>query len=161
MARASQIRDRIDRAIANLPVMVNDIATRKAGQIRGVQIEQLMEGWSNTGQYLTPSILNDPYFEGDRLKAWKYAEMKARLYPDTPFGIPNLTIVGYFHSTISVNVKGQQLVFEGGTKMGPSIEAKYNNTHLGLSPGSKRVVFVDIIREPLYRGIKDIVFNRR
>jgi len=161
MARASQLLDRIDRAIVSFPAITSSIAGRKEREIRGVQIEQLLDGRSNTGDYLSPTILDDPYFEGDRLKAWKYAEMKARLYPDTPFGIPNLTIVGYYHSTISVNVQGQELIFDGGTKMGPSIAAKYHNTHLGLSPASKKIVYIDIIRQPLRESIKDIIYNKQ
>ena len=161
MARASEILRRIDTAIAGIPGMVNDIASRNTHQIREIQLEQLLQGRNSRGEYMTPSILDDPYFKGNKLKAWKYAEMKQKITPETPFGVANLFITGYYHGSILVNVQGQKLVFDGGTKFGPSIALKYNNLHLGLSPNSKKIVFVDIIRRPLYQGIRRVVFNHR
>src|ERR1041384_7595437 len=68
--------------------------------------KQLLRGLDNDGEYLSPKYSEDPYFKSKESAA-RYAAWKKRIEPektDRPEDVPNLYIIGTFHSSIKISV---------------------------------------------------------
>jgi len=118
-----------------------------------LNIKQLMASRNRLGDFLSPKISEDPYFK-TKEAAKAYADRKKRMYPETPYDRPNLRINGFFHSTIEATRMGASVKFDAMAGFTPSIDAKYNNTALGLSPDSKSAFSEAVILPEVLRQMK-------
>jgi hypothetical protein len=129
----------IGRLISNLDKIdlekvVQEVVTETKDEILHAQREQLLEGKLSTGQDITPSYLEDPYFKS-RESAQRYSDWKDKITPNPKRkkGVPNLFIVGTFHNSISVDVTTNSVVFDASFKK-PDIIRKFSENIFGLNP---------------------------
>lgn len=117
-----------------------------AGVVVNLVREQLYSGRDGSGEYLSPSYDNDPYFQEEgpwQGRAAAYKEWKKRITPPQnglitgisarPDDIPNLFISGTFHNSIKSKDAGDGLeIFTEGFKEGKDIERKYGESIFNL-----------------------------
>lgn len=101
------------------------------------QKDQLWDGLASTGNDLSPSYSNDPYFKSPKA-AEAYAAWKWKITPNPrrDRDAPNLYINGYFYEGIKANRSGDKLNVRSETSIGNEIENKYNNL-FGLTPENR------------------------
>lgn len=139
----------------NLTEIAGDILQRNSEKLKDMNIQQLMQGLDSKGKQLSPKYSEDPYFKS-RESAMRYARWKKKLFPDTPFDVPNLIIVGVYHNSIAINRAGDEIQFSASASFAGSVAAKYGNNELGLSPDNKVKTYREIVKEPLVRKICQI-----
>jgi len=139
----------------NLPQLTGDVIASNTDKMADVQRAQLMRGEDNKGQLL-PSILNDPYFTSPE-KAKNYADWKKRLFPDSPYGIPNLIVTGVLHGSIVVKREGDNVVTDATASFAKDVSNKYGNTELGLNTRSREQAYWSVIRPQLIRKVSSII----
>lgn len=123
-----------------------------SGVVLDIQKRQLLSGKDSKGELLQ-SILTDPYFITPQA-AVKYANWKHKLFPETPYGIANYIITGYYHGSIFISVVGNVVTTDASASFAKSIAQK-NPTALGLNNQSKQTLWSDVIKSPLLRKLQD------
>lgn len=109
-------------------------------------LEQLLDGKTNEGIDISPTYLEDPYF--DSLKeAQAYSDWKDRISPPSNRrkGVPNLYINGYYHSTVKVRIQGDKITFNSDFYGADDIETTFKNIY-GLNPDSRRKYIPFVLR---------------
>ena len=101
------------------------------------------------------SILDDPFFR-DKAKSGRwymrpqtYAAWKRRITPQTPYGQPNLFIIGTTHNSLTISRSGTSVNFLFDVQWGEDIGQKYNNKELGLNPESRSYFIANTVRPGL------------
>lgn len=101
--------------------------------------EQLYSGVDGNGEFLSPTYDDDPYFNEKgpwHGASYAYKKWKEKITPPVrslrlnlpprPVNVPNLFIVGTFHSSIKASRVGDVIrVYTSGFQDGPLIEQKY------------------------------------
>ncbi len=121
--------------------------------------EQLYSGIDGNGVPLSPSYSDDPYFREPRAGFYdeeadhwvpcfmhpeRYIAWKQRITPPLagerlglparPTGVPNLFIVGTFHTSIQARASSNGVqIFTEGWDQGPLVEAKYGSQIFALT----------------------------
>ena len=132
--------------------LVGDIIDGNSDKVAELNKKQLMAGKNNRGEFLSPKYSEDPWFKKPGA-AKRYADWKKRLFPDTPYDVPNLFIIGVYHNSISVKSIGNNARFNASASFASSIAGKYNNTALGLDDDSKGTAYREIVRTPLIKQL--------
>jgi hypothetical protein len=153
MATIAEFGRRLE--LVNLTQIAGDALQQNESKVRDLNIKQLMAGLNNQGRQLSPKYSEDPYFKKPGAAA-RYAAWKKKLFPESPFDVPNLIIIGTFHNSITATRQGDQIVFAGSASFAGDIAAKYGNKELGLSPDSKTTAYRDIVRPELITKICQI-----
>lgn len=112
--------------------------TDKSESIISLIREQLYSGVDGTGDYLSPTYDEDPYFEQPGYwynRAEDYIEWKRRITPPVkspnlclaprPVEVPNLFIDGTFFGQINASPRDTFLEVSPGNGNGPAIREKY------------------------------------
>ena len=150
MATAAQFLRKL-KAI-NLSQDSGPIIDKNKEEIRNIQYDQLEQGVGADGLPLM-SILNDPYFKGNKLKAWRYAEFKDAVSKQygfiTPFAQPNLFINGYTHSTLQIRRSGFEVRYSFSVPWATELEQKYKGKELGLNDDSRAYFWNKILKHEL------------
>ncbi len=124
--------------------------------IKDLNREQMYDGKTNEGTDITPSYLQDPYFQGDRQRAQAYSDWKDKITPNprrNP-GTPNLFINGYFYSTIDVLVFLDKITFRSRFDDQNEISNKFKNIY-GLGGNIKRIYLDDYLKPILKEKMQD------
>jgi hypothetical protein len=102
------------------------------------QREQLFDGKLSTGEDITPSYLDDPYFKSKE-SAQRYSDWKDKITPNPKRkkGTPNLFINGYYHNNIYVKVGKDEIVYDSDADFSDKVEQKYSKKILGLEDERK------------------------
>jgi len=113
---------------------------------------QLYDGKTSTGDDVSPTYLEDPYFE-DKAEAQRYSDWKDQITPNKrrKKGVPNLFINGKFYSTITVQVQSGGLLYKSSFEAAPSIESTFGNNIYGLG-GELRDQFLYEVLRPNWFG---------
>lgn len=135
--------------------------------------EQIYSGLRGDGEFLSPSYLDDPYFNEDgpwKGRARDYMHWKKiitppeqslmLMLPARPESIPNLFITGPFHE--SIKGKGTEdgvTIYTSGFRDGPSIERKYGAQIFGLTDTAKEHFIRTILRPRMERFYKQCGIN--
>lgn len=143
-------------AKVNITKTAGDALQKESAMLREMNIEQLMQGLNSQGEQLSPKYSEDPYFKS-RQAALNYARWKKKLFPDTPFDVPNLIIIGTYHNSITAKRAGNQVQFRASATFASSIEAKYGKKELGLSPDNKQIAYREIVKPELVKEIKTCI----
>lgn len=110
-----------------------------AADVEELQRAQLYDGKTATGADLSPTYFTDPYFKTPA-QAKAYSAWKDRITPNPrrKKGVPNLFIVGAFHSTIQFipNAIGGWR-FQSGFFAAPKMIRKYGTDMFGLNDDFK------------------------
>jgi len=95
--------------------------------------QQLYDGKTRSGNDLSPTYLEDPYFKS-REAAQRYSDWKDEITPNPKRkkGVPNLFIVGAFHNSIGVKVMAGNIEFSSSFPKAQSIEEKFTEGIYGL-----------------------------
>lgn len=124
------------------------IVDRNLAEIKELNIQQLMAGKNNKGEFLSPKHSESPFFKKPGA-GLRYAAWKQKLFPETPFDVPNLIIIGTYHDSISFSRSSNTVTAQASASFAASIDRTFNNTPLGLNPESLNKAYTNIIRSPL------------
>ena len=132
----------------NIYQVAGGILAANAGALADLNRKQLMQGKGRDGKPLAPKYSEDPWFKTPQAAA-NYAGWKHKLYPQTPYDVPNLIITGVYHASISVQASTDSLTYDASASFAGAIAGKYNNNALGLNEDSKHTAVAQIVMEPL------------
>jgi hypothetical protein len=105
--------------------------------------QQLLRGLDKEGKYLSPKYSEDPWFKSKE-SAKRYAAWKKKIEPektDRPEDVPNLYIVGTFHSLIKIDVGASEYVFSNTASFASGVEGKFKDIY-GLTSESKSETYI-------------------
>lgn len=113
---------------------------------------QLFDGKLSTGEDLSPTYLEDPWFKSKE-SAQRYSDWKDEITPNTrrKKGVPNLFINGAFHESIEVQAKGGGLLYKSSFFRASSIESKFGLNIYGLG-GEYRDYYLEEVLEPEWQN---------
>jgi hypothetical protein len=114
------------------------------------ELDQLLDGKTSTGEDITPSYLNDPYFKSKEA-AQRYSDWKDKISPTSnrKKGTPNLYINGYYHNTIRVEVTDGKVIWSSSFPDASEIEIKFKKIY-GLNEESRQE-FIPLILRPIFK----------
>lgn len=174
MATIAEMKRRFDSFYGNgegVKTLLSNEVKRTSNVIVDLNRDQLLYGRNAIGEVLTPSILDDPYWDdkGGYKTAYKYMADKAhryknfealmsysqiQLFPSKSNPTPNLihsTGNWFFnHFFITVNLDSYTIGSRGAAAS--DIEIKYNNVY-GLAPQSVNFYYFNWIRPMLWANI--------
>ena len=111
---------------------------------------QLLAGKNKYDEWL-PRYVDDPYFKNPD-SAVRYENWKERISPNKnkPKGVMDFFINGYYHNSIQFQLAGKESYrLYSKNVLSASINRKTNGgEHLGLTEGSRRTLWVDIVKVP-------------
>jgi hypothetical protein len=105
--------------------------------------QQLLRGLDREGNYLSPKYSEDPYFKSKE-SAKRYAAWKKKIEPvktDRPEDVPNLYIIGTFHSLIDIDVNASEYTFSNAASFASDVENKFQGIY-GLTSESKSETYI-------------------
>jgi hypothetical protein len=147
--------DRIDGL--NTDLIAVEAVKQTTGDIREYNLDQLLNGLDNEGHFIRPSYLEDPYFDTVE-EAVGYMEWKRKISPYStirPPETPNLFINGYYHSTRTVKVEGDRIVFASTFEEADEIDRKYHGKLDGLNLDSRKRLVENVLR-PIWKKYIEI-----
>lgn len=105
------------------------------------QKEQLYAGLASSGDYLRPTMDQDPYFNGRKTTWERYAARKQKRFSGVPgndkrpFNVPNLNLwSGLFHSGFFVDFREDEVQVDNNQLIrGVDVYAKYGAHQFGLT----------------------------
>lgn len=120
---------------------------------------QLFDGKLKTGQDLSPSYLDDPYFKSPEA-AKRYSEWKDRITPNEnrKSGTPNLFINGAFYSSLSIEVHGSSISIDSSFPAASNIQSKFTNDIYGLG-GKYKLEYMSESLVPAFNGVMKQIFQ--
>lgn len=122
-------------------------------EIRQYNLQQLIDGKTNTGDDISPTYLEDPFFK-TKEQAQAYSDWKDRISPRSKRrpGVPNLFINGYYHSTRQVIIQGDKIIYRSAYgEIFTDIEEKFKNLN-GLNPES-RAKYIPFVLRPAFNHL--------
>jgi hypothetical protein len=126
---------------------ITDIAEEVLNKTSPVALEankdQLFDGKLSTGEDISPTYLEDPYFKSKE-SAQRYSDWKDAITPNNrrKKGVPNLFINGAFYQSIEVQAKGGGLLYHSSFYAASDIESKFSDNVYGLG-GEYRDEYLD------------------
>lgn len=121
-------------------------------EIRQYNIQQLLDGKTNEGLDISPGYMEDPFFKTPE-QAKAYSDWKDRISPPGKrrSGVPNLYINGYYHSTRTVQIEGDKIVYRSTYGEVHDFDQKYKNLD-GLNADS-RAKFIPFVLRPVFKHL--------
>lgn len=122
------------------------------GQLLDENKAQLYAGKLNTGQNLSPTYQQDPYFKSPA-SAQRYSDWKDSITPNSEreSGVPNLFIKGTFFASISIVVDGELINFDSFFAPASDIERKFTANIYGLG-GKYKQEYVNKDLRPAFKS---------
>lgn len=113
-------------------------------------LDQLKAGRLRSGDLITPSYQNDPYFKKPGA-GQRYSDWKDEITPDPrrPPGTPNLFVIGVFHGSIQLKQNGAAIEFRSTFIDADRIVAKFGPLIYGLG-GEFKVVYISTALRPAW-----------
>lgn len=153
--------------ISDVPEKVNEVVLRNEEVLLSLNRDQMLLGRDAEGNVLTPSYLEDPYFDTPE-QAEAYAGMKYRLesehrsrienptiYPDKDRDTPNLIVTGPFQDNMFILVERDSFLLGSTYADTRDIDAKYGNRVFGMAPASREYFYKHFIRPALTKLLKE------
>jgi len=151
MVTVKALYDRIGKVDINK--ISTDLLTETIDVYGEINLSQLYDGKTRTGENLSPTYLEDPYFKTYE-QAVAYSDWKDRITPNpkrTRF-VPNLIINGYYYSSRKIKVEGDKIIYSS-EYIEQEIVDKYGEEINGLG-GEYRDEFLFVY---LYPGLKVMI----
>jgi hypothetical protein len=103
---------------------------------------------------ISPTYFQDPFFKSQEA-AQRYSDWKDRISPKTSRkrGVPNLWINGFFHSTISISVNGQSIMYDSTFSGADDIERKFAKIY-GLNAEMRKEYIKNFLRPDFMTKVK-------
>jgi len=127
-------------------------------EMLALNLEQMMEGKTRTGEDITPSYLDDPFFKS-RESAQRYSDWKDKITPNPKRkkGTPNYYINGTYHDSIEIQINGDSIDFASSYQGAANIEKKTQGKLYGLN-AEKRVPYIDnYLRKEMMNNLRRII----
>jgi len=140
--------------------MLLNTMKESADDIRDINLEQMYDGKTSEGVDITPSYLDDPYWDehGGLPAAEAYSAWKDQITPNPRRHrhTPNLFINGYYHSSIRVTVNGAKITWNSTFDDMNDISEKFKNIY-GLGGVYKdvflRTYLAPVLREKMFKAV--------
>ncbi|MGN6416147.1 MAG: hypothetical protein ACTHMC_01555 [Pseudobacter sp.] len=142
----------------NVEMVTSESVNNTKEEMLELNLEQMMEGKTRTGEDITPSYLDDPYFKS-RESAQRYSDWKDEITPNpkrTP-GTPNYYINGMYHGTIKITVNGDKIEFNSDFPGARDIERKSGEIIYGLNAEKREEYINASLRKELMSNLRRIL----
>lgn len=159
--RYKKTREKINR----VDNVISSVINEKKDILLSLNKDQMLLGRNASGEILSPSYLNDPYFD-NKVKAESYAVMKQRLqpthdsmiknptiYPNKDKNTPNLIVSGPFQNSMFITTSENEFIIGSTYIDSYAIENKYNNDVFGIAPSSAMFFYEHYIRPAILKLI--------
>jgi hypothetical protein len=164
MGTIREVYERFSAAYAAIPDAVSEVVSRTPDVLLDLNRDQLLQGRDADGELLSPTYMNDPYFNTEESGRWfhnagGYFKMKrflenlhrqrmtyAELYGEKPTDVPNLIITGPFQNSFFIRVSRDSYTIGATYVDADDISAKYKNRVYGLAPKSREFYYFGFIR---------------
>ncbi|HEY4112188.1 hypothetical protein [Puia sp.] len=112
---------------------------------------QMYDGKTRTGEDISPSYLEDPYFKSPEA-AQRYSDWKDDITPNSNRkpGVPNLYINGAFYRSLRIEVSGEVIITDSSFPEAADIERKFTTKIFGLG-GRYKADFLSDFLKPVFR----------
>ena len=132
----------------NMTDIAEEVLNKTAPVALEANKDQLYDGKLSTGEDISPTYLEDPYFKSKE-SAQRYSDWKDAITPNSrrKKGVPNLFINGAFYRSIEVQAKGGGLLYHSSFFKASDIESKFSTNVYGLG-GEYRDNFLQANLEP-------------
>lgn len=161
--------DRIRKKITDIDSTIDEVVEKNKDVLLSLNRDQMLLGRDAKGNELSPSYLNDPYFD-NAAQAQAYAAMKQRLeakhnarienptiYPAKNRTTPNLIVTGPFQDNMFIITSPGKFTIGSTYVDSGDIERKYNNEVFGIAPGSVMFFYDNYLKPALMR----LIYNKR
>jgi hypothetical protein len=137
-----------------------EVLDRHKGELVMVQKEQFAAGLNLAGEQLSPTILDDPFFDGnekwarwwvknkDQRQSTIFAERRPEYVPNLIFSTGTVVWL-----PIHVESRSGNLFLAASTIMTARLEEKYGNI-FGLNPQGAAYVLHEFFREEFFREVR-------
>ena len=124
-------------------------------QLLTINKRQLFDGKLRTGQDLSPTYLEDPYFKTPAA-AQRYSDWKDRITPNPKRkkGVANLFIDGTYHGSIEITVDGDIIHYGSTFAHADAIEAEFTENIYGVG-GEYKSEYLDGSLRPAFKGLME------
>lgn len=130
--------------------IITDVFTNNVEVLGEINLQQLYAGKTRAGIDLSPTYLEDPYFDdkGGIAAAQRYSDWKDRISPNSKRrpGVPNLFINGYYYASRRAVIAGDKIVYSS-SYIEPEIIGKYGEGVYGLG-GEYKAEFLSVHIRP-------------
>lgn len=164
-----EIIERIEalrKKVSEVPEKIDEVVVHNSEVLLSLNRDQMLLGRDAEGNVLTPSYLEDPYFDTPE-QAVTYAAMKQRLeaehkarienptiYPDKDRNTPNLIVTGPFQDNMFVLAEGDSFLLGSTYPDTPDIDSKYGGCVFGIAPASRDFFYRQYLRPALMNFLK-------
>jgi hypothetical protein len=146
----------------DVQALAAEAARRHRDALVDLQKDQLWAGQNLAGGDLTPSILDDPYFRGNRRRAQGWSDYKDRqaqwagnpAFPRRRAGTPNLIFStgDVVWNPLRVVAEGDKLYLDTELSVANELEGKYGPV-FGLNPTGRAYFVEHFFRRELFEAI--------
>lgn len=140
---------------------ITEVASQSVAECSELIVEknrqQLLEGKLSTGQDITPTYFDDPYFKS-RESAERYSNWKDKITPNPKRkkGTPNLFIIGTYHNSIELEVINNEMIYSSTFIKAQAIETKFSENIYGLTTENKEAVINEKLEDTFYEKAHQI-----
>lgn len=126
------------------------------GDVLTLNQEQLLEGKLSSGEDITPTYFDDPYFKTPEA-AKKYSDWKDKITPNPKrkSGTPNLFIIGTFHRSLGLEVEGENYSYVSTFEKEIDIVRKFSEEIYGLSEEKREILIEEKLEELFFDKVHE------
>lgn len=157
---------RLSDTVKDIDNIVNKVVEDNKDILLSLNRDQMLLGRDSQGDILSPSYLQDPYFNTPQA-AQSYARMKyalesshnsrlwapVQLYPEKDRNTPNLIVTGLFQGAMYITTGSGKYTLGSNYINSPDIETKYRNRVFGLAPRSKEYFYLEVIKPEIIKAL--------
>lgn len=124
-------------------------------QLLDKQRGQLMAGRANDDGLLPRYEEDTEFFKGNAKAIRAYEKWKAKITPDTPFGVMNFFQNGYTHNRLKVTIQSGKVRINSDVSWDADIERKTNGRAYGLNSRSAEQYRMESFNPAFVKRIKE------
>lgn len=167
MIGARELSEKLKLLSLNLPSLLVESVNDLSNEIEYLQKDQFNAGLSSDGKNFATSIIDDPYFKGNKKSALRYAEYKKKnpkyipkydIFPDRDLESPNLILSSgsLVYNRLDISVKDNSIIVLLESPIMLDLTAKYGD-FLGLNNIAFKFFRENIFLPYLAKKIKEYV----
>lgn len=125
-------------------------------QLIEAQRRQMMRGEANDGRLLPRYEDDTEFFKGNVAAIRRYESWKARITPQTPYGVMNFFQNGYTHERIRVIIQSGEVCFDAEVAWLTSIERKTQGRAFGLNDNTAEEYRMQYFNDKFVGRLKEL-----
>jgi len=139
MKRIDDMIKNLQEFQATITEIVREAVSESQTEILDGVRQNLREGKRGDGADITPSYLDDPFFES-KPQAVAYMNYKKSIsLPSKNMATPDLYINGWFHSKLGIKLDAETFTIEGTAPLSMRISDKYAPVTFAMSDANRNV----------------------